>query len=158
MSAYKDIEDAIIERLQPFKTIGFDVVAMPELQGDYQKTIVTPRITVGFFGSDFGGFESTAGSSQWETIRMIVSIQTRRLRGVADAYELIALLRRYLIGLPIAGFDPLKIHELAVKDTDFTANIWTFYGLFSTRRRAIQDFEEAIVPNFEVIQFDNEIL
>jgi len=100
MSMYEDIESAVVDRLAPFGTVGFDVVALPETQAEYSRPFVNGKITVAYHSSSYEKANSIGHMSQYEEIAIIVSIQSRFLRGDKGIYNLAALVRK-------AGEEPL---------------------------------------------------
>jgi hypothetical protein len=148
MSLYTDIEAEIVARLTPFKAQGFNVLALPEVQADYEKPFLNGRITVAYHSSEFDKPQSTEQISQWEEIRVIVGIEARSLRGTGKGiYDMMALVRKYLIGFIPTDCERMWAKEAGLKKAEYENNVWTYYAIFCTKALAVEDYTETLIAD-----------
>lgn len=157
MSIYQDIEAAVVARLAPFGSVGFEVVALPETQSDYSRPFVNGKITVAYHSSSYDKPNSIGHMSQYEEISVIVSIQSRFLRGDKGIYSIASIVRKALLGFEPAGYWRMWAKEFGLKDAKLEDGLWTYYGLFCTKALAVEDFEEDISNLISQISYDNDL-
>ena len=157
MSMYEDIESAVVNRLAPFGTIGFEVVALPETQADYSRPFVNGKITVAYHSSNYDKPNSVGHMSQYEEIAIIISIQSRFLRGDKGVYNIASIVRKALIGFEPANYWRMWAKEFGLKDAKLEDGLWTYYGLFCTKALAVEDFEEDVSRLVSQISYDNDL-
>lgn len=94
------VEDAIVAQLQLTITDDIsDVIPMPENEADFRNPPTTKgKIIVGFQNSDYGNALTTLPIAQPEKMCVIVTIQSRTLRGHSGVYTLFSLVKETLIG------------------------------------------------------------
>jgi hypothetical protein len=161
MNYIQDIETAIVTRLQDFENLGFTTVALPEKQTDFEKPFLNGKITVCYHSSEYEKPQSTMHVSQYETINIIISVQSRRLRTLGNnigIYDMISLLRRYLIGfIPNGAGWRMFAKEVQLNKAEFSENLWTYYAIFSVKTLAVEDFQPITEPPITQITFNTEI-
>jgi hypothetical protein len=158
---YEDLEAAIVAKLAPLETVGFEVTALPENQLEYsQRPFEQGAIKVAYAGSDFDEANSFGAClSQYEDVTIGISIQSRTLRGTIGVYALVALIRKTLQGwIPMAGFQRMIAKETKLKDAFLEHGTWTYYMMFKTRTLAVEDASETTLADALVnIQYDNTL-
>jgi len=103
---YAKLEDAIVARLEPLRALGYEVVALPDRDADYERPFKFGRVTVAYKASLFNddGFNgrpmiySTNEVVQKETADVEVVIQARVLRGDKGVHWLKQAVSKQLIG------------------------------------------------------------
>ncbi|MGI9158252.1 MAG: Gp37 family protein [Saprospiraceae bacterium] len=103
---YAKLEDAIVQRLEPLKALGFEVVALPDRDADYERPFKFGRVTVAYKSSLFTEdgtsgrpvLYSTSEIVQKETVEVEVVIQSRTLRGEKGVHWLKAAVSKQIIG------------------------------------------------------------
>ena len=159
MSLYTDIEAEIVARLTPFKAQGFNVLALPEVQADYEKPFLNGRITVAYHSSEFDKPQSTEQVSQWEQINFIIAVESTKLRVEGRGiYDLMATIRRYLIGFQPSNCDRMWAKEAGLKKAEYDNNLWTYYAIYCTKTLAVEDYtEEFIADGLELVSYENSL-
>jgi hypothetical protein len=158
MSIYQEIEAAIVDRLKPFEEAGFLVVALPEVQADYSRPFTNGKITVAYHSSDFKEHNnSLAFISQYEEIRIIVGVQSRKLRDNGGVYDLMGVLRKALIGFEPPECWRMWAKEAGLNEAKLEDGLWTYYAIFCTKTLAVEDYEEDVSQLVKYIQFDNTL-
>lgn len=103
---YAKLEDAIVARLEPLKALGFEVIALPDRDADYERPFKFGRVTVAYKASLFNedGFNgrpmifSTNEIVQKETAELEIVIQARTLRGDKGVHWLKQAVSKQIIG------------------------------------------------------------
>jgi hypothetical protein len=160
MSYIEDIEQAIADRLAPFGAIGYTVQVLPENQEEYAtKPFLNSQITVAFHSSKYAGHNSVGlGASQYEDVFFILAIRSKKLRGDKGIYNIVSIVRRYLVGFKPAGFWPLSAQEMGLKEATREDALWTYYMTFKTKALAVEEpiAEDEIWAT--LLKFDIDIL
>lgn len=157
---YADLEDAIVSRLSAKLGATATVIALPEVQAQNQRPFDKARVTVAYNSSMFDGGRygnavnvmSVDGTVQEESIKIKVSIESKKLRGTGGIYELLVAVRQAVIGFEPLGLDQMKILES--KFDEFTENLWSYMIVFETKGFIIQDVDPVDEPLITAVDFD----
>lgn len=160
MNYIQEIETAIVSRLQDFENLGYTAIALPEKQTDFEKPFLNGKITVCYHSSEYATPQATMQVSQHETVNIIISVQSRRLRTLGaniGIYDMIALLRKYLIGfIPTGALWRMFAKEVQLNKAEFSENLWTYYAIFSVKTLAVEDFAPITEPPITEITFNTQ--
>lgn len=103
---YAKLEDAVVQRLEPLRALGYEVVALPDRDSEYERPFKFGRVTVAYKASQFNddGFNgrpmiySTNEIVQKETAEIEIVIQARTLRGDKGVHWLKQAVSKQIIG------------------------------------------------------------
>jgi hypothetical protein len=139
---YKDIEDAIIARLSSLTASGIDIDVMPETESGLKKPFEKPRVTVWYKNSEYAIPQSTAETSQLETLHFEITIEARKLRDALGLYNLHQLVRAKLLGYrPAHGG---RMYVVKSGFVDFKENLWIYSMEWATQTLAVMQADEDV--------------
>lgn len=143
---YENLEIEIVDRLQPFTTVGVAVERLPELEINRTRPLPTKaKFTVIYAGSEYGSSLSTAQISQEEKIFIQVLIESTFLRGSAGVYNLASVLKKALTGFQPSGCRRIQVtkhHTIGGEDAEKINNMWNYNVIFQTTSLHVEDFTE----------------
>jgi len=143
---YELLQDEIVERLQPFATVGVDVERLPETNA--QRTDVTPgkaRLTVIYAGSEYEGTNSTAQVSQNEKIFIQVLIESTFLYGNLGVYYLANVLKKALTDFRPQNISKLQVskhHTIGQPDAEKKNNMWQYQVIFQGTNKHVEEYDQ----------------
>ena len=158
MSYISDLEQAIADRLEPFGTVGYTVQVLPENQADYAtKPFINGQITVAYHSSKYGDTNSIGqGVSQYEMMKFIIAIRSKKLRGDKGIYNIVSIIRRYLVGFrPLENSWAMTADEMALKEASREDALWTYYIMFDLKRLAVEETPADESALLALLTFDN---
>lgn len=149
---YAKLEDAIVARLEPLKALGFEVVALPDRDGDYDRPFKFGRVTVAYKSSLFNedGFNgkpmifSTNEIVQRETAELEVVIQSRTLRGDKGVHWLSRAVTKQIIGWEPDSWGRLYGREY--RYVEHADGIWTYALTLFTAGLMVQHNDAENLP------------
>lgn len=139
---YGSLEDAIVSRLEPLRALGFEVIALPDNNADYERPFRFGRVTVAYKGSMFNddGMSgrpmvfSTSEVVQKETAEIEVVVQARFIRSNQGIYKLVQHVFTLLLGYEPDSWGRLYGREH--RYVEHADGIWTYsITLFSNALR-----------------------
>ena len=168
-NTYKDLEDAVLARLNPLVAEGVELEAMPETDADYSEPFAAPRVSVSYQHSEFSdqiarGHPNMLTSSvmaQDEYAEIHIILRSRTIR-TDDEIKGVYWLHKEVTSL-LYGFQPENWGRLFPKTFDYLAHrngTWV-YGLVLTCRRiavqAVTDDDDITYPVLEQVDFNTNL-
>ena len=154
---YETLENEIRDRLQPFTTVGIDVVVLPETEAERKRPHQTnARFTVIYSGSEYDLTMSTSSSNNNEKIFVTVLVESSFLRGAKGVYSLVSIIKKALSGFKPTGcqkLQPLKHHTIGQPEAENKDNMWNYQVVFQTTTLSVEDFTESLTPLLEKLTF-----
>lgn len=124
------LENAIVTRLQPIQVANIATVqATPQTNAQSKAKSIERIITVSFIGEAAGTQKLSSATAQDTTLSVEVQVQATRLRtsnNIYGVYDLIMLVKEYLLGFKTLAFTPLLLKSVEMTergDTVFMASI-----------------------------------
>jgi hypothetical protein len=159
---YENIELEIVSHLNGLvnndpdngDVLMFDVVALPQLQADYQRPFQHVRVTVAYKSSDFGEIKSTHHITQPEKIQIEVIIQSRFLRGVTGIHKFTDIVKRRLVGFRPTDCTKMYLVKNGFSDYNNESALWSYSLLFETTYTIVEDGEFELGPLFTQALFE----
>lgn len=143
---YEALQDAFVQRLQPFTTAGVTVVRLPESTPEKEKVKPTfAKFTVIYAGSEYSGPQSTSQVSQEEKIFMQILIESSYLYGSKGVYNLASVLKKALTGFKALGthrFTVSKHHTIGTPEAEHQDNMWHYNVIFQATTLSVESFTE----------------
>lgn len=148
------LENEIVAALQTALGSDYEVKANPENIEEFSIAFDKTRVWVGYQQSDFGDLESTRVVTQDEDVTVILTLQSRTLRGDTGIYATKKKVQDVLLG-KVPGncyqkfyaiyFGPPKHDDVLCEDA------WTFEYHIKTATKAVQavsDNDTQLTPNY----------
>lgn len=139
------LESEIESRLAPIASAvsQVQVEAAPEDESGYSRPYSRPRISVLAERVTYGDSVDTGVISQPATTVVVVTIQTKKLRGTTGVRYLAQLVKQYLL-----GFRPSNHEKLTLVDEahDFDDNIWKTFLAFQTVGHIVETGVLPVLP------------
>jgi hypothetical protein len=139
---YEQAEADIVTKLAPLVTAGCEVVPLPDTQGELLKVIDKPRITVAWNGTDADPSQSTSAIVQRSTVNFEITIQWGKKRGSNGIYNLIKLVKLYLLGFQPDACGKMWVTKEELADYD-AKNIWNYRAFYSANCVEVEAPDEA---------------
>lgn len=156
MSTYEDLEDAIIDRLDPIKVPGvIEVVKLPETEKEFARPVQGTRVTVSAMGSEFGDVRSTFHVSQESTARIVATIQSNKLRGSNNLYAVEQAIRLLLLGFAPEHFAKMYLVKAGLIQREFEENVWSYSLEFACKGMVVEEAEPETGPLITQITINN---
>lgn len=161
-NTYKDLEDAIIDRLAPLLDLGVEVEAMPETDADYSQPFEKPRVSISYQHSDFTDTNSRVGfpdmlstnemvQNEYAEIHILLRSRTIRSDGnTKGIYWLHDKVSRLLY-----GFMPDSWGRLFPKTFDYLQHnngTWVYDLILICQRLAVQEFTDDHDVEYPVLE------
>lgn len=151
---YEDLENDILERLQPITGADIDVIALPEKEANNKLQFAKPRVTVAFVGNELRDtalpdqesvFKSFGSQVQTKTLLWDISIESRSLRGGAGVYKILGA-----VEILLAGFKPTncdKLYQMSCICSSYDKGTWTYTYRWACKTLLIEQVaDETGVP------------
>lgn len=153
---YSDLEEEVVARLSSLDTADCKVLAQPENQDDFKRTVQKARITVAYIGSKGGEIKATDLVRQPEDIVVEVVVQARKLRGVGySVLKLCAAIKALLIGWKASNAERMYFHDNGI--TDYSEGVFTYSMKFKCESEIWQLEEEQVDPLIKSITVDDTV-
>lgn len=154
---YEELQNKIVQKLQPFVVAGLDVVRLPENDAEFNRTVPRKaKFTVIYAGSEYGKTMSTGEVSQEEEIFFQILIESSFLYGTLGVYSLVSLLKKALTGYRPEGCRRIQVskhHTIGSPEAKKTDNIWQYNVVFSTSTIHVQEPDEEVITLLKKITF-----
>lgn len=150
---YTDIEDDIVERLTSLLPEGYNVIAMPEKENQYNIGKDKVLILIAFADSSFGDTEAMDIITQVETVSVMCNIKSSRLRGTFGINEALQLLKVALIGFRPRNLSKLSATKIEFDDRSVADNYFSYNFNLSGKKLNVEVQEEEVLPLLNKITF-----
>ncbi len=161
---YQKLEQNIVDRLEPLRAAGIDVVVLPENDKDYDRPFKVARVTVAYKMSLFNddGFNgrpmifSTSNIVQKETAELEVLIQARGLHGANGVHYVADAVAKRII-----GFEPEdwgRIYRKEYRFVEHADGIWTYSMSIHTQGLSVQLCDPTNEPLITQITTESSIM
>jgi hypothetical protein len=149
---YAKLEDSIIQRLEPLRALGFEVVALPDRDSEYERPFKFGRVTVAYKNSIFSEdghnpkptIFSTNEIVQKETAELEIIIQARVLRTDKGVHWLKQAVTKQLVGHMPDSWGRLYIREY--RFVEHADGIFTYALTLFTSGLVVQHNDPEILP------------
>lgn len=160
---YDLLEDAIIARLNPLKQAGFEILALPERDADFERPFKLGRVTVAYKSSLFNddGMNgrpmvfSTNEVNQKETAEIEIVFQARLLRGSTGIHNLCHVTRRLLVGWRPDSWGRLYCKEY--RFLEHADGVWSYCLTLNAQALVVQHNDPQTEVLISQITVDAEI-
>lgn len=138
---YSDIEQEIVNKLQPLVTAGIDVVPLPQVEAEFQRPFQNGRVTVVYKGSTFDDHLNTHHVVQDERLQFEIVVVCRRLRGETGVHGIVEVIKRTLLGFAPTDCSKMKVIKNSYQEYQKEAALWGYSIIFETVYRLVEDAE-----------------
>lgn len=138
---YSDIEQEIVNKLQPLVTAGIDVVPLPQVEAEFQRPFQHGRVTVVYKGSTFDNHLSTHHVVQDERLQFEIVVVCRRLRGDTGVHGIVEVIKRTLLGFAPTDCSKMRVIKNSYQEYQKEAALWGYSIIFETVYRLVEDAE-----------------
>lgn len=152
-----ELEQSIVDRLQPLTDVGVEVVGVPETQAAFDRAVAA-RVTVMYSGLKLmmPSRESASIGVATQDFGVVigVTIQARTLRSGTGIYALDEAVRGLLV-----GYRPERAGKMlldGVEFTQFEQNVWTYSLTFIAPVRIVEKPDEEALVNLTRLQIKDD--
>lgn len=152
---YADEEDHIISHLNAkfaeeaivknFDASKIEIVALPEVDEDFDKGFGKRKLFVAFAGEEAENqLTSLSAVSQEANALFSILIKSKTLRDAGTlpgVYSLVILLKKFLVGFEMLGGQPLVYMDTKMESRE--NGVFNYVATFRSKIQVIQDIEEA---------------
>lgn len=154
---YAKLEDAIIQRLEPLRALGFEVVALPDRDSEYERPFKFGRVTVAYKNSIFSEdghnpkptIFSTNEIVQKETAELEIIIQARVLRTEKGVHWLKHAVTKQLVGYMPDSWGRLYVREY--RFVEHADGIFTYALTLFTSGLVVQHNDPENLPTLQQV-------
>lgn len=139
--SFEQAENEIVTQLQTKLGNVVEVIALPENDADYKRSLTKPKITVAYSESSFDPSTSTAQVSQKEKPSFLCNIRYQKLRGAGGLYETIQKVKEALVGFKPSNGDRLQLNKVEFDDRDEYQN-FSYNITFTTQKMNVQVLQD----------------
>jgi hypothetical protein len=155
---YHETEQSIVTRLQPLLAEDILVEPLPENAADYKKPYSKPRVNIMLLGEKYGAQKSTGLIVQETVVTWLFIIESKKLRGPGGIYQVVELIRKWLIGFRPANMQRMYGVELVFDNRDSDNGLFTYHLTMAGAAAAVQydagDLETEYAENVKKITID----
>lgn len=159
---YYKVEDDVVAQLQPLALLNIDVVAMPDDDSSYDDTIIQPRVTISFGGSNLLAERSTDIIVYDEELTIDCLIQSKTQRGNNGTHHICKLLKQYLLGFELPNGNRIRYDSYKKADNwrDPENKVWNWWLSLKVTKRQTQEIPEnnIIGANLNQITYNDQFL
>ena len=153
---YTDIEDDIVARLTSLLPAGYNVIAMPEKENQYNIGKDKVLILIAFADSSFADTTAMDIITQMESVSVMCNIKSSRLRGTFSINEALQLLKVALIGFRPRNLSKLSATKIEFDDRSVADNYFSYNFNLSGKKLNVEVQEEEILPLLKKITFESD--
>lgn len=137
---YYDLENEIVDYLQPLFTALADVVKLPENQFEFKRSTEKALIVVAFAGSDFDPPAVNDATFQLENISVLCNVTSSTLRNETGIHNIILLLKKKLQGFRSQYLTGrLFLKSIQYDDRNENTAIFSYNVEFSGKKPQVQE-------------------
>jgi hypothetical protein len=144
---YSNIESEIVTRLQPLETANFSVVQLPQVQAEFEKTLLNGRVTVAFNSSKAGKSKSTSSIFQEEEMAFEIIIQAKKLRDSNNESEglhaIAAFIKSKLVGYSPTHCSKMWFIDYSHGEYKQEDAVWIYSMTFGCNYQIVEDVDES---------------
>lgn len=153
---YQATEDSIIQRLSSLSP-AIIVEPLPDNEAGYDKPYTKPRANLMLLTEKFEASNSMGAITQPTTLTWLFVIESKTLRGDGGIYDVVAKLKKKLLGFQPTHGTKMYGAELVFVDRDEKTRLFTYNLTMAHKAMAVEDetdLEPELGANISRIQHD----